>query len=316
MFSSTPTFFSLKLLLLIFLFSIGGSTLTYGQSGNPFEIKSRLKEVPVEKNDRGNEEKQVDNSNPFEIIRNTNISGAAPPATIIKPQIKEQNTPVVPLSESKKKSFLFIVILSMLVFAAVTITMMREYIHKAWKAFRNDNILTQLHREQGFLPQLPYILLYVLFFVNAGIFTWLLLEHYDALPFVGTWINLYASTGIILAIFLFKHIILRLLGSLFPVSKELSIYSFSIMIFNIIIGLGLGFFNFGLAYLSEGFFNPLFWITIGLIVVVFLFRQLRGLFTGGKYLAMHKFHFLLYLCAVEIAPVLVYLKLILLAQEA
>lgn len=315
MFLGTHTFFFRKLTILILLFSILGSTLAFSQSGNPFEIKPRLKEVPEEKAEKKEEKRPVEKSNPFDLIRDEKSTGSPPSGVseILKPEIEVERVPV-PIEE--KKSFLFIIIVSMLVLTAVIITMMREFMYKAAKAFMNDNMLTQLHREQGFLPQLPYILLYLLFFINAGIFTWLVADYYDLLLFSGTWLNLYATTGIILAIFLFKHILLRFLGSLFPISKELSVYSFTIMIFNIIIGLALVIFNLGLAFLSEGFFLPLFWAAGGLIIAAFLFRQLRGLFIGGKYVALHKFHFLLYLCAVEIAPVMVYLKLILLAQEA
>ena len=314
MFFGTHTFFFRRLKILILLFSIFGSTLTFSQSGNPFEIKSRLKEAPIENSEREEIEQPVENSNPFELIRSEKAAKpAAGVSKMLKPELESERTPI-PLEQ--KKSFLFVIIVSMLVLTAVIITLMREFMFKAARAFMNDNMLTQLHREQGFLPQIPYLLLYFLFFINAGIFTWLVLDYYEALPFGGTWLNLYATTGIILAIFLFKHILLRFIGSLFPISKELSIYSFTIMIFNIIIGLALVIFNFGLAYLSDGLFLPLFWVAVALIIAAFLFRQLRGIFIGGKYVAMHKFHFLLYLCAVEVAPVMVYLKLILLAQEA
>ena len=44
--------------------------------------------------------------------------------------------------------------------------------------------------------------------------------------------------------------------------------------------------------------------------LTYIFRSLRGLFVAGRFLAFHKFHFLLYICTVEIAPVLILIKLI------
>ena len=300
-----------KLIFLTLIFSVFIPVFGVAQSSNPFEIKHRIQEVPEE---QPKEKEPAESSNPFDVKRGKEVKPTAPGISeMLKPPVIDEQESV---PEEKKKSFLFVMIVSMLVLTALIITLLREFMFKSWKAFTNDNMLTQMHREQGFLPQIPYLILYTLFFINAGIFAWLGLDYFEKLPFGGLWLNLYATTGIILAIFLFKHILLRLIGSLFPVSKELSVYSFTIMIFNIIIGLGLVVFNFGLAFLSEGLFIPVFGTAIALIAATLLFRQLRGLFIGGKYVAMHKFHFLLYLCAVEIAPVIVYLKLILLAQEA
>jgi hypothetical protein len=53
------------------------------------------------------------------------------------------------------------------------------------------------------------------------------------------------------------------------------------------------------------------WGGIGLLGLIYLFRSLRGLFVGARFLAFHKLHFLLYLCAVEIAPVAIAIKWIL-----
>ena len=52
-----------------------------------------------------------------------------------------------------------------------------------------------------------------------------------------------------------------------------------------------------------------------MILIIFgitVFCILRGLFLASKYLSFHKFHFFMYLCTVEIAPVLVVVKLLLL----
>jgi len=70
------------------------------------------------------------------------------------------------------------------------------------------------------------------------------------------------------------------------------------------------------AYASGGLKGPIVKITIFLILVSILFRGLRGLFIARRFFAWHKFHFLLYLCTVEIAPAIVLIKLILQYQEA
>jgi hypothetical protein len=45
-----------------------------------------------------------------------------------------------------------------------------------------------------------------------------------------------------------------------------------------------------------------------LIILFYISRQLRGLFIAMPYIFSYKFHFLLYLCTIEIAPLAVLYK--------
>ncbi len=294
--------------LLVLLFCASSS---FAQNSNPFEIKSRLK-APVEaENDKADQ--SPDNSNPFEIKRGQN-TGAAAPAIIKKSKKNKRKNRAA--DKKARQSFLFTVLIGLVIFIAILFTMLREYFWKVYDAFRNDNLLNQLQREQGFLPNTPYLFWYSLFFLTSGIFVFLLLDYSNSLPFDGYWLNLYACIGSVLAFFLFKHFLLSIIKWLFPIKKEISIYNFSIVIFNIIIGLILVPFVVFIGYGPSDLIKISFYISTGLVFITFVFRQLRGLFISGKYLILNKFHFLLYLCTVEIAPVIVLIKLILLYQEA
>lgn len=287
---------------------------SFAQNSNPFEIKSRLK-APVEtENESGETDQSADNSNPFEIKRAQNTGSAAAPAIVKKSKKRKRKNRDA--DKKARQSFLFTVLIGLVIFIAILFTMLREYFWKVYDAFRNDNLLNQLQREQGFLPNTPYLFWYSLFFITSGIFIFLFLDYSNNLPFDGYWLNLYACIGSVLAFFLFKHFLLSIIKWLFPIKKEISVYNFSIVIFNIIIGLILVPFVVFIAYGPSDLIKTLFYITTGLVFITLVFRQLRGLFISGKYLILNKFHFLLYLCTVEIAPVIVLIKLILLYQEA
>lgn len=298
------------LILLVLLFC---ASTSFAQNSNPFEIKSRLK-APIEgENESDKADLSPDNSNPFEIKRGQK-AGAASPAIIKKSKkSKRKNRDA---DRKARQSFLFTVLIGLVIFIAILFTMLREYFWKIYDAFRNDNLLNQLQREQGFLPNAPYLLWYSLFFITSGIFVFLLLDYLNNLPFDGYWLNLYSCIGFVLAFFLFKHFLLSIISWLFPIKKEIRTYNFSIVIFNIIIGLILVPFIIFIAYGSPGMVKIFFYLALGLVLIIILFRYLRGLFISGKYLVSNKFHFLLYLCTVEIAPVIVLIKLILLYQEA
>ena len=68
-------------------------------------------------------------------------------------------------------------------------------------------------------------------------------------------------------------------------------------------------FNFLLAYSTPEYrLLVLFWI-LGLIAIFYIYRGARAGQIGLKFLGTDQFHFLLYLCTVEIAPVLFLVKL-------
>jgi hypothetical protein len=72
----------------------------------------------------------------------------------------------------------------------------------------------------------------------------------------------------------------------------------------------LGPVNLLIAYAPEGFTPLLINGTLFILALFYVLRSLRGAFIANNYLLYYKFHFLLYLCTVEIAPALVLIKII------
>jgi hypothetical protein len=281
------------------------------QTGNPFDLTPRLKEQPDT-----SVAIQTSPGNPFDIIRgpdqkeSKNRSAEAP---VFKKPKEIQRTSN---GGAARGAFLFTLIVSMLVLAAIFMTLLREFIGKVYRAFLNDNLLNQLHREQGTLVSFPFQLLYLLAFIIMGIFLFLLLDYNNVLPFSSMWKSLFTCIGFVAGLFIVKHVFLSFMAWLYPIEKEIKVYSFTIMVFNIILGLILLPLNVIIAYAPVEIISIAIYIALGILLLVYLFRQLRSLFAASKYLAFHKLHFLLYLCAVEIAPVLVLIKMILLTGGA
>ena len=249
-------------------------------------------------------------SNPFDIvkIRPQNRQGTAGPGFRVDRQQK-------PLSVKEKEDvyrrFIFITILVMMIILTLVVTLFRILIAKIWKAFLNDNLLNQLQREQSSGITLAYSVLYILFFINAGIFAFLACKYFN-LEIARTNIGgMFLLIGGFSAFFVAKHLMLRFLVFIFPIKKEMNTYQFTIIIFNIVLGLFLAIAVLFLAFAPSETTKYLLYGSLGLIALTYLFRNLRGLFIATRFLSRHKFHFLLYLCAVEIAPIAVIMKLLL-----
>jgi hypothetical protein len=111
-------------------------------------------------------------------------------------------------------------------------------------------------------------------------------------------------------LFLFKHVLVNWVGYLFSTPTEARRYNFLIIIFNCVLGLFLVPFNLFIAFSAKGDYQLLlvFWL-LGLVAIFYFYRSLRSASIGSKFLSSNPFHFLLYLCAIEIAPVLMLVKL-------
>ena len=87
-------------------------------------------------------------------------------------------------------------------------------------------------------------------------------------------------------------------------------FSFNILLFNILLGIFLIPVNLFLAFGPADLYGVV--ITIALIGagLVYLARQFRGLVIAGGLIGSNLFHFFVYLCTVEVLPVLVLFKLL------
>ena len=297
---------------LFFTLVLFGSHILLAQnSNNPFELKHRQEnQTTADEESVAVEPSIIQSENPFDIAKQ-----AIQKSTTASPIItSETDNKGIVSTEEASENYLFWTFFIVLAFFTAVVSVARKRLELSYRAFLNDNFLRQLHRVNQGSFSLSYFLLYLSFFLNAGIFIYLAANYYGAnLPRNLAWIFLIClGVG---ATFLFKHTLLYFIQSVFPISKEIKLYSFSIMVFSIILGIVLLPINILAAFASEGFLKIAIWGGLGAILAFYIFRSLRGLSIGSKHLMLHSFHFLLYLCAVEILPVVVLLKFILLSID-
>ena len=243
--------------------------------------------------------------NPFDIVAPS--SGQTAPNPIREVVLPDDVAP-----EESQNRFLFGTLVVMLVLLVVAFSLFRYHIQLVLQAFSNDNMLRQIHRDQGAFIQSPYLFLYLVFFFNAGFFEFLLSQHFGwKLPSDSNWENLLMFVGATTLIFFAKHILLKLIEWVYPFSKEIKAFSFTIIIFSITLGFILIPINLFLAFGPPASHSILVYLALFVIGGIYLFRSLRGFLLGSSYLVSNRFHFLLYICTVEIAPLLILIKLLL-----
>jgi hypothetical protein len=309
-----------KYILLILFFSLF-SIVSIAQVGNnPFEIKSQrqIEEetrqvLKGEDSDNNDEDKENGSENkvpinPFEIIAPITTS---PNITekVIAPIIPTVTTQTQSLQE-KGQNFLFSIVLFVLVLLTVLVTVSRNLIGRIYQSFFNDVVLKSLYREQRPISTTIYTALYVMYLVNLSIFIFLGLYNFNKIFNNSEFFTLLYCMAAVSILFIGKHFLIRMLSNIFSLKKELGLYAFVVVVFGILIGLILAPTNVLLAYAEPEIAQKIVIVGSIVIVLIYLFRALRSLTLVQSYIFSNFFHFLLYLCAVEIAPVLLLLKII------
>lgn len=263
---------------------------------NPFELRHRLS---------AEEREQIafQDRNPFELIRGEEavvIREYLPSA--VKPQKVER---VEDRRYVKAPGLLFWVYMGLFVVLTFLISMGRTILGQMVRGMFNDQLTVSLMRDRDRSQASPYFLWYLFFFVNAGIFLYLAVNWYTGSTFPGeSPIYLLYFSAAVAGFYLVKHLVLMLVGWIFPLQKPIRQYSFTINLFNALMGLILFPLNIAMTYTSGGLRDFFLYLVFTALVLSYLLRILRGLWIGLPYLMKHPIHFFLYLCAVEIAPVL------------
>lgn len=210
---------------------------------------------------------------------------------------------VAPFVERRKPSRgiqIFLLLLSLL-FLIFIVNVERNFVKDLWRVISNENYSSlHLRNQRNTMRQILLLMGYLVFILQGGIFLYHALVNFqyqdDLFDNIGTCIAL------IFIIYLVRHVVIRYLRWLFNNEKEMTLYSFDISTFNIMVGLVLLPINVMLNFGPESLFKPL--IIIGLIAILgaYALRQLRWMLTARHLIANSLFLFFVYLCAVEILP--------------
>ncbi len=333
----------LKLFFLIVVcFFLTATPLLLSQSAsNPFEIKPRLKELTVnsqKENKKTNLDQIstgiIDTTENKEIPSlNQNLSSieTGSPQEVETKEQKEVNpfdvdhVPLRKLAASnssvttstindkeRNNNFLFWYLLLATVLFAIVINTNYKSLSLAGKSIINDNLLKLFMREQEDRFSLSIFLLYIVFFINLSVFIYIL-AHYKFNLEIDLRFIFYIL--FVLGFYLTKHLLLAFLGFVYEIDKYTSIYSFTIMVTNIIIGIMLLPLNFVFTFSNEPFKNIAFIFSLVFIAAILIIRVLRGIFIVSHQFFNYFFQIIIYLCAFEIAPMFVLAKFLMNLQR-
>ncbi|MEM7101612.1 MAG: DUF4271 domain-containing protein [Bacteroidota bacterium] len=323
--------FLIRYLLVIAILAMGFVAESIGQDTtsvyNPFELQERLPpeekvERPEELSEKETKAEKEDTvsqvvGNPFDLPEDQIKSSDKTPAKGADDSpldiSSEPWSPEIPDFTSGKPItdfWLGMYVIFLGIILAILNTMFGEHVKRTIRAFSSYNMLNLSFRHLGDKISNYVLLLFVFYVLCASLFLFLIVNHFE---FAGLGFNLTTfglALGFLLLVTFLRHLLLITAGAIFPFEKEIRFYRHTINVFDYVIGFVLFPLIVVIAFAPKDISSIAILVGLGIISIIYLFRCLRGLTIAKKYLAFHKFHFFLYLCTVEIAPLLIVVKLL------
>jgi hypothetical protein len=208
------------------------------------------------------------------------------------------------------KEAFFYSMLALLIFFALIRTAFGRYLEDLFKTYFRTTVNQKQTKEQLLQNPLASLFLNLFFVMSIGMFAALLLQYYKlGLEFNFWWLYLYCVLALI-SIYAIKFMSLKLMGWIFQVSESTDAYIFIVFTTNKIIGIVLLPFLVILSF-TNGLSNEAA-TSLGIILIIGLivYRFFLSFISIRKQIHVGFFHFLLYLLAFEIVPLLLINKLL------
>lgn len=162
-------------------------------------------------------------------------------------------------------------------------------------------------KEQMAQDHLPSLLLNLVFIVSGGIYFEFILMRNGLDQFSFWWLLLY-STSILSIIYIAKYIFLLFSGWMFNEKMAANTYIFVVFLVNKVLGIALIPFLLVIAFSSDDIVQVAVIISLFVVGILLFYRYLVSLGTFHREFKVSALHFFLYLCAVEILPLLLIYK--------
>ncbi|MFC0775934.1 DUF4271 domain-containing protein [Terrimonas alba] len=222
--------------------------------------------------------------------------------------------PVVTPPDIKRfngKELLFYVLVALVIIFALLKLAFSKYFNDLFRVFFRTTMKQRQIKEQLMQTPFPSLVFNGFFVASAGLYANFLLHYFGFKPVDNFWLlYLYCCIGLSI-IYLVKFIGLIVCGWLFNMKKAAESYIFIVFIINKVIGIALLPFNFLLAFTDGAMHSIALMLSWCCIAGLFLYRFILGFAAIRNEVKFNLFHFFLYLCAFEIAPLLLIYKLLL-----
>ena len=305
--------------------------LTIGQLSNPFDVSKRSESVvtqtpledtseflaaPVTTQSLTTDSVALSppsSNNPFDVRMKQ-----SPDQMVAEEQRDEVDDedayvkPITPIKEARNlKVYDFLLAFVSIVLLLLAVLVNRKQFSMILKFLMSTTLAQNYLRTKKIWLDPQVILLYFLFFLNLSFFLYAAnrLSLID-LSFIETplWISIFILLSLV---YLVRHLSLTIINYVFELGRVSERYNISIGLHNIVFGVFILPIIFGMNFGPSFIVKPMYYCGISLWILIYSLRQFKGIFLAIGIRGFNPIYFFLYLCAVEISPILIGIRIIL-----
>lgn len=235
----------------------------------------------------------------WEILKDHPYFGFSADRTILTPST---------IRKVKGKEPLFYLLVFLLMVIALLRRAFSKYFNDFFRLFFRTTLKQRQIQEQLMQTPLPSILLNGFFVFSGGLYITFLLEYYHLNPIGNFWLMFFYCSLCLSIAYIVKFIGLKVLGWLFNMKEAADSYIFSVFIVNKMIGILLLPFLILLAFTTGDVYSISLSLSWCMLTCLLVYRIILTYDVVRNQVKVNLFHFFLYLCAFEIAPLLLVYK--------
>ncbi|MFC4232300.1 DUF4271 domain-containing protein [Parasediminibacterium paludis] len=209
--------------------------------------------------------------------------------------------------QANKKEELFYMLATALLLVGFVKIVFPKYFNNMFSLFFQTTLRSKQTREQLLQNKLASLLMNMLFIASGGIYIALVVKLRGWVSVDFWWLIAYAS-AILAIIYTTKYLFLQFSGWVFNTKEAAQTYTFIVFLSNKIMAVALLPFLILLSFNNGQIAEITYTISIFLIAGMLLYRYLVSLSSVRKDLSINPLHFFLYLCTIEILPLLIIYK--------
>jgi len=213
--------------------------------------------------------------------------------------------------KTNDSDLLFYFLCGLVLYFAILKLAFGKYLNNLFTLFFRVTMRQNQIREQLLQTPLPSLLLNILFAISGGMYLNLILFHFGKNPAAGFWLSFSYCVGFLGLLYLGKLLILKTMGWIFNVSNATNTYLFIVFLVNKMIGMFLLPFLFILAFPHPVLISGMVTLSFILLIALFFYRFIISYRPIHNEINVGRLHFIIYLCAFEIAPLLLIYKVLL-----
>jgi hypothetical protein len=207
--------------------------------------------------------------------------------------------------------WLFIVVIVLLGIVAYIRTFFSKNLRGIISACLSPHLSNQLFRDENLVIHRTLLFLQINFALTASLLLYLFSAYYGwTFNINETFLRYLLITLAVATAIILKFTILRICGWIFKQENEMAIYRFNISLINGLLGLAMIPFAALILFAHSISFEVVSGIIIILVAIAYIYRIFRGFAVGLASSSYSPLYLFLYLCALEIAPLLIFIKLI------